>query len=155
LKDHLGLGLNELGIGILGSLASTLALSSELELVQSFPTSNESLPTLKLLAFAQTLHSGLQRRPISEEESEEEIHCCKELLVHDNNMTSVSSLKPKAFRLLLGWKGLEVQLARLGSFPPTVLGAEEEESPLEANEDKVALETLTILPQRDCHSAHK
>jgi hypothetical protein len=45
-KDNLGLGLNELGIGILGSLASTLALSSELELVQSFPTSDESLPTL-------------------------------------------------------------------------------------------------------------
>jgi hypothetical protein len=40
-KDDLGLGLNELGIGILGSLASTLALSSELELVQLFPTSNE------------------------------------------------------------------------------------------------------------------
>jgi hypothetical protein len=46
LKDDLGLGLNELGIGILGSPASTLALSSELELVQSFPTSDESLPTL-------------------------------------------------------------------------------------------------------------
>jgi hypothetical protein len=69
--------------------------------------------------------------------------CCKELLVHDNNMTSVLSLRPKAFWLLLGWKGLEVQLAQLGSFPPIVLGAEEEESPLEANEDKVALETLS------------
>jgi hypothetical protein len=45
-KDNLGLGLNEFGVGILGSPASTLALSSELELVQSFPTSNESLPTL-------------------------------------------------------------------------------------------------------------
>jgi hypothetical protein len=45
-KDDLGLGLNELGIGILGLPASTLALSSELELVQSFPTSDESLPTL-------------------------------------------------------------------------------------------------------------
>jgi hypothetical protein len=39
-KDDLGLGLNELGIGILGSLAS-IALSLELELVQSFPTFNE------------------------------------------------------------------------------------------------------------------
>jgi hypothetical protein len=46
LKDDLALGLNELGIGILGSPASTLALLSELELVQSFPTSDESLPTL-------------------------------------------------------------------------------------------------------------
>jgi hypothetical protein len=46
LKENLGLGLNELGIGILGSLASTLALSLELELVQSYPTSDESLPTL-------------------------------------------------------------------------------------------------------------
>jgi hypothetical protein len=46
LKDDLGLGLNELGIGILGSPASTLALLLELELVQSFPTSDESLPTL-------------------------------------------------------------------------------------------------------------
>jgi hypothetical protein len=95
-KDNLGLGLNELGIGILGLPASTLALSSELELelelVQSFPTSNESLPTLLLLAFIQALHSGLQQRPISEEESEEEMRCCKELLVRDNNMTSVSSL---------------------------------------------------------------
>jgi hypothetical protein len=45
-KDDLGLGLNELGIGILGSPASTLALSSELQLKQSFPTSDESLPTL-------------------------------------------------------------------------------------------------------------
>jgi hypothetical protein len=45
-KDNLGLGLNELGIGMLGLLASTLALLSELELVQSFPTSDESLPTL-------------------------------------------------------------------------------------------------------------
>jgi hypothetical protein len=91
-KDDLGLGLNKLGIGILGLPASTLALSSELELVQSFPTSNESLPTLLLLALMQALHSGLQQRPISEEESEEEMHCCKELLVRDNNMTSVSSL---------------------------------------------------------------
>jgi hypothetical protein len=41
LKDDLGLGLNELGIGILGSLASTLALLLELELVQSFPTFDE------------------------------------------------------------------------------------------------------------------
>jgi hypothetical protein len=46
LKDDLGLGLNELGVGILGSLASTLALLSELQLKQSFPTSDESLPTL-------------------------------------------------------------------------------------------------------------
>jgi hypothetical protein len=51
-KDDLGLGLNKLGIGILGLPASTLglpastlALSLELELVQSFPTSDESLPT--------------------------------------------------------------------------------------------------------------
>jgi hypothetical protein len=58
-------------------------------------------------------------------------------------MTSVLLLQPKAFWLLLGWKGLEVQLARLGSFPPMVLGAEEEESPVEANEDKIALETLS------------
>jgi hypothetical protein len=48
LKDNLGLGLNELGIGILGLLASTLALLLVLELVQSFPTSNEALPTLEL-----------------------------------------------------------------------------------------------------------
>jgi hypothetical protein len=46
LKDTLGLGLNKLGIGILGSLASTLALLLELKLKQSFPTSDESLPTL-------------------------------------------------------------------------------------------------------------
>jgi hypothetical protein len=46
LKDDLELGLNELGIVILGSPASTLALSSELQLKQSFPTSDESLPTL-------------------------------------------------------------------------------------------------------------
>jgi hypothetical protein len=46
LKDNLGLGLNELGIGILGSPASTLALSSELQIKQSFPTSDESSPTL-------------------------------------------------------------------------------------------------------------
>jgi hypothetical protein len=40
-KDDLGLGLSKLGIGILGLLASTLALSLELELVQSFPTFDE------------------------------------------------------------------------------------------------------------------
>jgi hypothetical protein len=68
------------------------------------------------------------------------MRCCKELLVHDNNMTSVSLLRPKAFQLLLGWEGLEVQLAQSGSFPQMVLQAEEEESPLEANNDKVALE---------------
>jgi hypothetical protein len=45
-KDNLGLGLNELGIGLLGLPASTLALSLELQLEQSFPTSDESLPTL-------------------------------------------------------------------------------------------------------------
>jgi hypothetical protein len=45
-KDDLGLGLNKLGIGILGSPASTLALSLELQLKQLFPTSDESLPTL-------------------------------------------------------------------------------------------------------------
>jgi hypothetical protein len=45
-KDDLGLGLNELGIGILGLPASTLALSLELQLKQLFPTSDESLPTL-------------------------------------------------------------------------------------------------------------
>jgi hypothetical protein len=39
-KDNLGLGLKELGVGILGSLASTLALSSELQIKQSFPTSD-------------------------------------------------------------------------------------------------------------------
>jgi hypothetical protein len=71
------------------------------------------------------------------------MRCCKELLVRDNNMTSVLLLRPKAFWLLLGWKGLEVQLAQLGSFPPIVLGAEEEESPLETNKDKVALVTLS------------
>jgi hypothetical protein len=69
-------------------------------------------------------------------------------------MTSVSSLLPKAVRLLLGWKGLEVQLAQLGSFPPTVIGAEAKESPLEANEDKVALETLSKSSSLSSWSRH-
>jgi hypothetical protein len=42
-KDDLGLGLNELGMEKLESLASTMALS--LELVQSVPKSDESSPT--------------------------------------------------------------------------------------------------------------
>jgi hypothetical protein len=42
-KDDLGLGLNELGMGKLESLASTMALL--LELVQSVPKSDESSPT--------------------------------------------------------------------------------------------------------------
>jgi hypothetical protein len=43
LKDDLGLGLNELRMGKLESLASTIALLSEL--VQSVPKSDESSPT--------------------------------------------------------------------------------------------------------------
>jgi hypothetical protein len=45
-------------------------------------------------------------------------------------MTSESSLQPKVFRLLLGWTGLE---------------AEEEESPLEEDNEKVSLEPLSML----------
>jgi hypothetical protein len=43
LKDNLGFGLNELGMGKLESPASTMALL--LELVQSVPKSDESSPT--------------------------------------------------------------------------------------------------------------
>jgi hypothetical protein len=75
------------------------------------------------------LQSGFWWGPISEEESEEEIRCCKELLVRDNNMTSASSLQPKVFRLLLGWTGLE---------------AEEEESPFEEDKEKVSWEPLSM-----------
>jgi hypothetical protein len=45
-------------------------------------------------------------------------------------MTSASSLQPKAFQLLLSWTGLE---------------AEEEESPLEKDEEKVSWEPLSML----------
>jgi hypothetical protein len=44
-------------------------------------------------------------------------------------MTSASSLQPKVFQLLLGWTGLE---------------AEEEESPLEEDEEKVSWEPLSM-----------
>jgi hypothetical protein len=44
-------------------------------------------------------------------------------------MTLVSSLQPKVSRLLLGWTGLE---------------AEEEESPLEEDEEKVSWEPLSM-----------
>jgi hypothetical protein len=52
-------------------------------------------------------------------------------------MISASSLQPKVSWLLLGWTGLE---------------AEEEESPLEEDEEKVSWEPLSMLS--DCPKSH-
>jgi hypothetical protein len=98
-KDDLGLGLSELGARKLGSPASTLVPSPELELVQPLPPSGKPPPASQLRAFTWAPHSRLRRRPMSEEEPEEEARCRKGLL------------RPKAPRLLLGLAGLELERA--------------------------------------------
>jgi hypothetical protein len=60
-----------------------------------------------LLTFEWALHSGMQQRPINEEESDAETFSCKDWLVNDNDM--ISSLLPLTeLQLLESLMALEV-----------------------------------------------